>query len=219
VGALSAARADTVVGSFTSPNCYPFSCFASDPDGAGVNFQEVYSASAFAGLTSVGSVSFFRDPNYSGLMDSATYSISFYVTPQAVNALSTTGADNRGTLLSSFGIFSLGGLMPDVLTLTGNPFSYDPSAGNLLMDVTVTGLTQANPYTSFFQADGLGTVLSRYYSDNGVTGGVDEYGLVTQFSAPAAVPGPIVGAGIPGLILAVGGFIAWKRRRKIAAAA
>jgi hypothetical protein len=95
VGALSEARADTVVGNFTNANCYPFSCFAGDPDGAGINFQEVYSASAFSGLTSVGSISFFRDPSYSGLMDSATYSISFYITQQAVDALSTTGFSKR----------------------------------------------------------------------------------------------------------------------------
>jgi LPXTG-motif cell wall-anchored protein len=34
------------------------------------------------------------------------------------------------------------------------------------------------------------------------------------FGSASAVPGPVAGAGLPGMMLAGGGFLAWRRRRK-----
>ena len=60
-------------------------------------------------------------------------------------------------------------------------------------------------------------------------GGLDDYHLTAQqvstilgsnlvsADEPVAVPGPVAGAGLPGLILACGGMLGWWRRRKAAA--
>jgi hypothetical protein len=56
--------------------------------------------------------------------------------------------------------------------------------------------------------------LALYYwdSNNG-----DNTGSIAATIAASAVPGPIVGAGLPGVVMALGGLIAWRRRRMAAA--
>ncbi|WP_426527622.1 hypothetical protein [Bradyrhizobium sp. McL0615] len=58
--------------------------------------------------------------------------------------------------------------------------------------------------------------LSLFYWDSNQG---DNFGSITFDVNAAAVPGPIVGAGLPGLVMALGGFVAWLRRRNRAAAA
>lgn len=54
-----------------------------------------------------------------------------------------------------------------------------------------------------------------YSVAGGDTYGNDRLGVVNLEAS--AVPGPIVGAGLPGLVMALGGLIAWRRRRMAAA--
>lgn len=201
---------NTVIGANNGGNCYPFSCFASETFPApGVTYQEVYNAGAFAGAITVDSISFRLQT--AGPMDSASYQVAFYLTNRPVMGLDTTLSNNLGALLSNFGAFNISGPMPPSLTLDGANFTYDPSLGNLLMQVTVTGLTEPHRYQSFFAADYTAIDVSRIYRKaDGSTDGNVFGALQTRFNR-LAVPEPTTWAMMLGGLAAIGAAL--RRRR------
>ena len=187
-------------------NGFPFSVGGGLQDS--FRYQQVYGASAFAPPLSQGGLITALGFNVkSGSFLATTLpdiQIDFSTTSKLVDGLSTTFAANVGAddkivfARGPMGIFPNGPGTPPgfnvVINLT-TPFFYNPSAGNLLMDVRYYHEQTAGFAPGFFDAsDHSGDSVSRVYAfDVGdATGIADTVGLITVFVV-TPVPEPTAG--------------------------
>lgn len=185
-------------------NSFPFNLGSSS-----IRYQQVYAASEFPynQPIKITHVWFRPDAAFKGFpgLGSAFSStlldvqINLSTTTKAPDALSTTFSANVGSddtvvfsgalsLSSAFTGPDLGPKDFDIEIALTTPFTYDPAAGNLLLDVRNIGGGQ----TTVFDAVGtLGDTTSRVFgrlsSPTGTTFLTGTYGLVTQFTVIPAV--------------------------------
>ena len=231
---VSPAIADTLVvpgsgtGNAQAPT--PFNYYGS----TGSQVQQIYASSFFPVAELISGFSFRA---YPGAAPSVFFSNSVDISDVVIQ-LSTTsaGADESGSLPSTTFADNLGGdtttVFSGALTLTtaatgigaqpfdytvtfSTPFLYNPSAGNLLLDITIpSGATVSGSGFGFLTFDTVNTIDDGIYSvvnigdGEAASGTLSTAGAITAFSAsPAAVPEPgtwltmITGFGILGLAM------------------
>jgi hypothetical protein len=208
-GVAPVSAAPLTIGTPTGNNCFPFGCHLSGA--ASTTYQQVYAASAFVGgPLAISGLSFIST---SGAPNGGTYTLSLSTTPAAVNGLdlatfaNNVGGDNTQVFSGSLaGQFSGG-----VLSFSFAPFIYDPTVGNLLLNISVAG-NPVTGLTNFFQAmnGDSGGLFSRAH-DFGIV--FANSGLVTTFDVRRGdqVPEPTTG-----VLLILGGAVArfTARRRR-----
>ncbi|MEO7086525.1 MAG: PEP-CTERM sorting domain-containing protein [Gemmatimonadaceae bacterium] len=212
-GAAASPASAQLIGTGTGTNIFPFGGANSGP--ASTIYQQIYASSDFGGPELISAIEFFR----AGVGDlrSGTYDLYLSTTTVAVIGLNTTDYDsNRGADNTLFGSYVLSGAAPATLVFAGTPFAYDPSDGNLLLDVRVSDASPTVSGAAPFLANrgDAGGVYSRAtdFIPVGATSFVD-WGLVTQFDATpiTAAPEP---ASLWLMSTGVVGVAAIRRRRR-----
>jgi hypothetical protein len=207
------ASADIIVGTGDPGigNCLPFAC----PLSFGVTeYQQLFAASDFAGITAINGFTFFHNldsvPPKGKNLANGTYTFTLSTVSADLATFTTligVGSDNTkifsGALPATLaipGILRLGG---------GGTFIYDPSKGNLLLDIKIAGeTTDGNAFLDATQnSAGL---FSRAYSATTPPTATDRvnWGLVTKF-VTVATPEP---SAITLMLLGAVALVPFRRR-------
>jgi len=181
----------TIGGAAETTNSFPFTNYHFQTPN---RYQQLYTASNFAGPVFIDAIRFANTRSVAGGLPGSIangdYLIRFAVTSRPENGLTTDFDANVGGSGSTFfsGMFTAGGLR-----IVGTPYLYDPSLGNLLLDVTVFSQADVGFLGLDFSrssTDGTSRAYHSFAPPYAVV--TDNAGLVTTFEtrAVAVVPEP-----------------------------
>ncbi len=139
--ALPAAAQTVMVGNNnTGNNCIPFGCGGLTTNIPG--YQQVFSSSLFSQMVAISEFDFFVAGGAS--IAGGTFNVYLGYTNAAVGALSSNLASNPSGPMTFFASLAGGGAAPATLAIVGGPFVYDPTQGNLLLEIDNASWTQGS---------------------------------------------------------------------------